>query len=192
MRAANAASWAVPGVLAAWDLANSPAEKLAGSVGICALAFAAALPALVNLTDHWPSRTGFIGFALRAWEWLGKYSPYAGAALLGISHFLFKNQPGSTLVPSVLFLIGLLAFVEVAKWARYTSKFGENVGGGVDGAWAGALASRFVPLTTMAAGLSVTSLALAAGFVGTWSALALAVILIVVVVAMAKTAAKVS
>jgi hypothetical protein len=184
VRAAAAASWAALAALAVWDVANSPSDKLAGSISLCALAFAAALPAL--------ARIALKGIVLRIWDWAARFSPFVAAASIGLSHFLLKNPPGSALIPSVLFLVGIIAFVELARWARYTARFGDFVAAGVDRSWAEAFASRFVPLTTMAVGLSVASLALAAGFVGTWSALALAVVLITVVVVMARTAAKVA
>jgi hypothetical protein len=184
MRGVAAAAWGLLGLLAAWDLAGSPGGRLSGSAALCALAFASAAPALV--------RFGGNGIGPRAWTWLSRPSPYAAAALMGLSHFVLKIQPGSSLAISAVFLILLLAFVEAAGWARYTSAFGGHVADGVDSSWGRALASRFVPLFAMSLGLATASLALAAGFDGTWTALALAVGLIVTIVLLAKTAARVA
>jgi len=185
MRRTVAAAWGLLAALAVWDVASALDDNLAKSAGICALALAAAAPALV--------RIGVRNiYAIRIWNFLGRLSPYAAAGLLGISHFILKNQPGGSLIFSVSYLVALLAFAELARWARFSSGFGENVAAGVDSTWARTFGSRFVPLFALSVGLATTAVILAVGFNGTWTALALAVCLIVTIALTARTAARVA
>jgi hypothetical protein len=183
VRGTVAAAWVILAALAAWDIASALDDNLAKSVALCALAFVA--PALVRIGAR-------NVYAQRLWIFLARLSPYVAAGLLAISHFVLKNQPGGSLIFSVSFMVALLAFAELARWARYSSGFGENVAAGVDLTWARTFGSRFVPLFTLSVGLATTSVVLAVGFEETWTALALAVGLIVTIALTARTAAKVA
>jgi hypothetical protein len=181
MRKAAAASWGLFAVLATWDALTSGAGELAGTLALCALAAAAAAPAL--------QRAGGATSATRLWNWLGRRGNLACAGLLGTSHFFLKSPPGSSLVLSITYAVALLALVELIGWANSTARFREHVSPDAESAWVRAFAARFVPLAALSLGLGAVSVTLAVGLDGTWSALALAVGLVITIVMMARSAA---
>ncbi|MFH0815964.1 MAG: hypothetical protein V1934_04010 [Methanobacteriota archaeon] len=185
MRGTTAAAWGLLSALAAWDIASALGGPISDSIALCALAFVAAAPALVR----WEVRNAL---TLRLRNFLGRVAPYASAGLLGASHFVLKDPSGSSLMFSVIYIVALLAFAELARWARYSSGFGENVASGVDSAWSRTFGSRFVPLLALSVGLAMAAVVLAVGLDGTWTALALAVGLIVTMALTARTAARVA